>query len=84
MHAAGGQRIDAVMMRPDASRTFAVQGRVDDPAQLRVSVDTMTAMNTPLEQSSQRVAENAARQSAALEQQQAQTQQQQQGARAMG
>ncbi|KGT50611.1 XVIPCD domain-containing protein [Xanthomonas phaseoli pv. phaseoli] len=84
MHAAGGQRIDAVMMSPDAARTFAVQGRVDDPAQLRVSVDTMTAMNTPLEQSSQRVAENAARQSVALEQQQAQTQQQQQGARAMG
>ncbi|AVQ05753.1 TPA: lipase [Xanthomonas vasicola pv. zeae] len=84
MHAAGGQRIDAVMMSPDAARTFAVQGRVDDPAQLRVSVETMTAMNTPLEQSSQRVAENAARQSVALEQQQSQTQQQQQGARAMG
>ncbi|WP_115045406.1 XVIPCD domain-containing protein [Xanthomonas arboricola] len=84
MHAAGGQRIDAVMMSPDAARTFAVQGRVDDPAQLRVSVDTMTAMNTPLEQSSQRVADNAARQSLALEQQQTQTQQQQQGARALG
>ncbi|CCF68680.1 lipase [Xanthomonas phaseoli pv. phaseoli] len=84
MHAAGGRRIDAVMMSPDAARTFAVQGRVDDPAQLRVSVDTMTAMNTPLEQSSQRVAENAARQSAVLEQQQSQTQQQQQGARALG
>ncbi|CAD0306203.1 XVIPCD domain-containing protein [Xanthomonas hortorum] len=83
MHAAGGQRIDAVMMSPDAARTFAVQGRVDDPAQLRVSVETMTAINTPLEQSSQRVAENAARQSVALEQQQSQTQQQQQGARAM-
>ncbi|WP_126944756.1 XVIPCD domain-containing protein [Xanthomonas sp. BRIP62409] len=84
MHAAGGQRIDAVMMSPDAARTFAVQGRVDDPAQLRVSVETMTAMNTPLEQSSQRVADNAARQSLALEQQQTQTQQQQQGARALG
>ncbi|MEA5126457.1 XVIPCD domain-containing protein [Xanthomonas floridensis] len=84
MHAAGGQRIDAVMMSQDAARTFAVQGRVDDPAQLRVSVDTMTAMNTPLEQSSQRVADNAARQSVALEQQQTQTQQQQQGARALG
>ncbi|APP76410.1 lipase [Xanthomonas vesicatoria ATCC 35937] len=83
MHAAGGQRIDAVTMSPDAARTFAVQGRLDDPAQLRVSVDTMTAMNTPLEQSSQRVADNAARQSVALEQQQAQTQQQQQGARVM-
>ncbi|WP_115575943.1 XVIPCD domain-containing protein [Xanthomonas campestris] len=84
MHAAGGQRIDSVAMSPDAARTFAVQGRADDPAQLRVSVDTMTAMNTPLEQSSQRVAENSARQALALEQQQTQTQQQQQGARAMG
>lgn len=84
MHAAGGQRIDSVAMSPDAARTFAVQGRADDPAQLRVSVDTMTAMNTPLEQSSQRVAENSARHAVALEQQQTQTQQQQQGARAMG
>ncbi|WP_115556848.1 XVIPCD domain-containing protein [Xanthomonas campestris] len=84
MHAAGGQRIDSVAMSPDAARTFAVQGRADDPAQLRVSVDTMTAMNTPLEQSSQRVAENSARQAVALEQQQTQAQQQQQGARAMG
>ncbi|PPU77192.1 lipase [Xanthomonas cucurbitae] len=83
MHAAGGQRIDAVLMSPDAARTFAVQGRVDDPGQLRVGVDTMTAINTPLEQSSQRVADNAARQSPALEQQQAQTQQQQQAPRAM-
>ncbi|WP_115561160.1 XVIPCD domain-containing protein [Xanthomonas arboricola] len=84
MHAAGGQRIDSVAMSPDAARTFAVQGRADDPAQLRVSVETMTAINTPLEQSSQRVAENSARQAVALEQQQTQTQQQQQGARAMG
>ncbi|MFP6974743.1 XVIPCD domain-containing protein, partial [Xanthomonas hortorum] len=83
MHALGGKRIDEVVMSPDAARTFAVQGRADDPAQLRVSVETMTAINTPLEQSSQRVAENAARQSVALEQQQSQTQQQQQGARAM-
>ncbi|CAD0306181.1 DUF2974 domain-containing protein [Xanthomonas hortorum pv. cynarae] len=83
MHAIGGKRIDEVVMSPDAARTFAVQGRADDPAQLRVSVETMTAINTPLEQSSQRVADNAARQSVALEQQQSQTQQQQQGARAM-
>ena len=83
MHAVGGKRIDEVVMSPDAARTFAVQGRADDPAQLRVSVETMTAINTPLEQSSQRVADNAARQSVALEQQQSQTQQQQQGARAM-
>ena len=52
MHAAGGNRIDAVLMSEDAARTFAVQGRVDDPAHLRVAVDTVPAMNTPLDQSS--------------------------------
>jgi len=52
MHAAGGSRIDAVLMSNDAERTFAVQGRVDDPAHLRVAVDTVPAMNTPLEESS--------------------------------
>ena len=83
MHSVGGTRIDEVVMSPDASRTFAVQGRVDDPAQLRVSVETITAINTSLEQSSQRVAENVACQSAALEPQQSQPQQQQQGARVM-
>lgn len=62
MHAAGGRRIDAVAMSQDASRTFAVQGRVDDPAQLRVGVDTMVAMNTSLERSSERIAEQAASQ----------------------
>ncbi|WP_145481727.1 XVIPCD domain-containing protein [Stenotrophomonas rhizophila] len=52
MHAAGGNRIDAVLMSEDAARTFAVQGRVDDPAHLRVAVETVPAMNTPLDQSS--------------------------------
>lgn len=52
MHAAGGTRIDAVLMSGDAARTFAVQGKLDDPSHLRVSVDTVVAMNTPLEQSS--------------------------------
>ena len=70
-------------MSPDASRTFAVQGRADDPAQLRVNVETITAINISLEQSSQRVAENVACQSAALEPQQSQPQQQQQCARLM-
>lgn len=51
MQAAGGQRIDAVLMSTDASRTFGVQGNPNDPAHLRVDVDTMTAMQAPLEQS---------------------------------
>ncbi|ENZ95931.1 lipase [Xanthomonas fragariae] len=83
MHSVGGKRIDEVVMSPDASRTFAVQGRADDPAQLRVNVETITAINISLEQSSQRVAENVACQSAALEPQQSQPQQQQQCARLM-
>jgi hypothetical protein len=55
MLVAGGKRIDAVVMNADASRTFAVQGDVHDPAHLRVSVETMQAMNTPLEQSVERM-----------------------------
>ncbi|WP_333629642.1 XVIPCD domain-containing protein, partial [Stenotrophomonas cyclobalanopsidis] len=62
MHAAGGQRIDEVVMSNDASRSFAVQGQGGDPGHLRVSVDTAAAMNTPLEQSSQRVEQLAAQQ----------------------
>ena len=59
MHAAGGRRIDHVLMSTDASNTFAVQGKTNDPAHLRVSVETMLAMNTPLEQSSRKVEEQA-------------------------
>lgn len=51
MHAAGGQRIDTVLMSTDASRTFGVQGNPSDPAHLRVDVDTVAAMRAPLEQS---------------------------------
>ncbi|WP_372483834.1 XVIPCD domain-containing protein [Stenotrophomonas sepilia] len=67
MHAAGGKRIDEVVMNADASRSFAVQGQGGDPAHLRVSVDTAVAMNTPLEQSSQRIDQQAADQGVALE-----------------
>jgi len=63
VHAAGGSRIDYVVMSQDASRTFGVQGRLDDPAQLRVSVDTMGAMATSLPQSTQRIADIDAEQS---------------------
>ncbi len=74
MHAAGGQRIDEVLMSADASRSFALQGEGGDPGHLRVSVDTTRAMNTPLEQSSQRIEQQAAGQALAREQQLEQTQ----------
>jgi hypothetical protein len=67
MHAAGGARIDAVSMSSDAARTFAIQGRADDPAHLRVSVETVATMDIPLQQSSQRVAEQAAKQGPATQ-----------------
>lgn len=78
MHAAGGKRIDEVVMNADASRSFAVQGQGGDPAHLRVSVDTAVAMNTPLEQSSQRIDQQAAGQRLALERDQQLEQQQHQ------
>jgi len=78
MHAAGGKRIDEVVMNADASRSFAVQGQGGDPAHLRVSVDTAVAMNTPLEQSSQRIDQQAAGQRLALERDQQLEQQQNQ------
>lgn len=75
MHAAGGRRIDEVVMSGDASRSFAVQGQGGDPTHLRVSVDTTLAMNTPLEQSSLRVEQQASqRQAQEREQQLEQTQ----------
>ena len=74
MHAAGGQRIDEVLMSADASRSFALQGEGGDPGHLRVSVDTTRAMNTPLEQSSQRIEQQAAGQALVREQQLEQTQ----------
>lgn len=60
MHALGGTRIDRVAVSQDGARTFGIQGRMDDPAQLRANVETAQAMRTPLEQSSQRVAQNTA------------------------
>lgn len=55
MHANGGKSIDAVVMSADGSRTFAVQGRPDDPGKLLAGVDTVKAMNTSLESSTQRI-----------------------------
>ncbi|MGH8351502.1 MAG: XVIPCD domain-containing protein [Pseudomonas sp.] len=81
MHAAGGKRIDAILMSNDAANTFAVQGKVDDPAHLRVSVATVAAMNTPLEQSSRQL--DAAASSQQLDQQNRQQAETQTAARSM-
>lgn len=57
----GLRGIDHVVMSGDAKLTFAVQGRLDDPAHRRASVDTMQGLNTPLIQSTQQMAEVSAR-----------------------
>ncbi|MDR6840273.1 XVIPCD domain-containing protein [Pseudoxanthomonas sacheonensis] len=57
----GLRGIDHVVMSGDAKLTFAVQGRLDDPAHRRASVDTMQGLNTPLAQSTQQMAEVNAR-----------------------
>lgn len=62
MHELGGERIDHVVLSKDASTAFAVQGALSDPAQLRASVDTVVAMNTPLEQSARLIENQAAAQ----------------------
>lgn len=79
MHAAGGQRIDAVLLSNDASRTFAVQGNPNDPAHLRVAVETTAAMHTPLAESSQQLLAQA-QQGKAQEQAMAHSQQAEQQA----
>ncbi|MDW7706818.1 DUF6696 domain-containing protein [Xanthomonas euvesicatoria] len=52
----GMDRIDEVRLSDDASRAFAVQNNpysAGSHDQLRAHVDTVAALNTPLEQSSQ-------------------------------
>jgi hypothetical protein len=53
----GLSAIDHVILSQDASRTFAVQGRLDDPAHQRAAVDTTQGLNTPLAQSTRQMAE---------------------------
>ena len=53
----GMQEIHHVELSRDASRVFAVQGRLDDPARLNASVETARGMDTPLRESTQRAAE---------------------------
>jgi len=83
MHANGGTRIDNVLMSSDASRTFGVQGEVNDPAHLRVSVATTEAMNTSLDQSSERLASQQAAQQVASQERDMQIEQSQAAARSM-
>jgi hypothetical protein len=57
----GLRGIDHVVMSGDAKVTFAVQGRLDDPAHRRASVDTLQGLNTPLAQSTRQMVEASAR-----------------------
>ena len=49
----GMERIDHVVMNADASRTYAVQGPLDSPLKRVAEVHTASAVNTPLEKSSE-------------------------------
>ncbi len=71
----GFSAIDHVVLSQDASRAFAIQGRLEDPAHQRISVDTTQGLNTPLAQSTQQMAEVRGQQ---IEQAHAQAQNQQQ------
>lgn len=53
----GMNEINHVELSRDASRVFAVQGRLDDPARVNASVETARGMDTPLRESTQRAAE---------------------------
>ncbi|MDV3468506.1 DUF6696 domain-containing protein, partial [Stenotrophomonas sp. C3(2023)] len=60
IYALGGTQIDRVVVSKDGSRLFAVQGRLGDPANVYASVDAVEGLNTPLTQSTERVAQCAA------------------------
>lgn len=68
MHELGGKRIDHVVLSNDASTAFAIQGALSDPAQLRASVPTVAAMNTPVEQSGRQIENQATAQLAQQDQ----------------
>ncbi|MBH1530516.1 peptidoglycan-binding protein [Stenotrophomonas maltophilia] len=80
-HAAGLQRIDAVVPSPNGERLFAVQGTIGDPAASRVAVETRTASEQSMALSSGAVhgAPNVLHQ-----QQDAQQEQTRQAQKAMG
>lgn len=60
IYALGGTQIDRVLVSKDGTRLFAVQGRLGDPANVYASVDAVEGLNTPLAQSTERVAQCAA------------------------
>ncbi|KRA74880.1 hypothetical protein ASD78_11280 [Lysobacter sp. Root667] len=64
----GMNEINHVELSRDASRVFAVQGRLDDPARVNASVETARGMDTPLRESTQRAAEIEAARAPALAQ----------------
>lgn len=80
-HAAGLQRIDAVVPSPNGERLFAVQGTIGDPAASRIAVETRTASEQSMALSSGAVhgAPNVLHQ-----QQDAQQEQTRQSQKAMG
>ncbi|APO97531.1 XVIPCD domain-containing protein [Xanthomonas vesicatoria] len=76
----GMDRIDEVRLSEDASRAFAVQNNsksLGQHDQLRAHVDTVAALNTPLEQSSQSWVQTAAERAQGEQQRQIQQEQSQ-------
>ncbi|WP_158879990.1 peptidoglycan-binding domain-containing protein [Rhodanobacter sp. L36] len=57
----GMSRIDTVTLSADGSNAFAVQGAADSPNKQIAHVPTAQAVNTPIEQSSQALAQLAAK-----------------------
>lgn len=74
----GMNRIDHVVQNVNGSGVFAVQGALNDPAHLRVFADKQQAMSQSVEQSSQRLAQDAPAQQHSQPGQEQQQQQQQQ------
>lgn len=82
----GMARIDEVRLSDDASRTFALQNTPHSQGgydQLRTHVDTVAALNTPLEQSNQAWTQAAAERTHAEQQRQQQEQVQVQAPRTL-
>lgn len=52
----GMTQVEHVLMNQDGSRVVAIQGALDDPAQRRIDVATLPAMDQTLEQSTQQMA----------------------------
>ncbi|MGF6494966.1 peptidoglycan hydrolase-like protein with peptidoglycan-binding domain [Luteibacter sp. 621] len=70
--AAGFDRVDHVVLSDDASRSWAVQGELNSPFKQYTEVSVMSAIQTPLQQSSQEAAinvQNNAQQHAMAQQQ---------------